>query len=87
MPPNLADAKPAGAGVSQFTSTVRGLSYHCEIGLHTEAELWSSQMTAIAKMLAGAFETQDDLETFLTLVLFCGAGLVVSLFALLEAWI
>jgi hypothetical protein len=44
-------------------------------------------MTAIAKMLAGAFETQDDLETFLTLVLFCGAGLVVSLFALLEAWI
>ncbi|HEY5129441.1 MAG TPA: hypothetical protein VIJ35_19505 [Bradyrhizobium sp.] len=44
-------------------------------------------MTAIAKMLAGAFETQGDLETFLTLVLFCGVGLVVSLFALLEAWI
>jgi hypothetical protein len=73
--------------VSQFTSLVSGLSYHCEIGLHTEAELRSSQMTAIAKMLASAFETQDDLETFLTLVLFCGAGLVVSLFALLEAWI
>ena len=44
-------------------------------------------MTAIARMIAGAFETPEDLEAFQTVAVFGGAGLVVSLFLLLLGWI
>ena len=44
-------------------------------------------MTAIAKIIAGAFDTRDDFEAFQTVALFGGAGLVASLFLLLLGWI
>ncbi len=43
-------------------------------------------MTPIARALSRAFpETQVDVETLKTIVIFCGVGLVVSL--LLAEWI
>jgi hypothetical protein len=68
--------------VNQFTSTMGGLSYYCETGLHTESGLRRSQMTAIAKVLSGAPATQG--ESFQTVAMFCGVGLVASLLLLLS---
>jgi hypothetical protein len=58
------------------------LSYTCEAGLHTGAELWSSQMTAVARVLSRAAGAQG--ETFQTVAIFCGVGPVVSLLLLLS---
>jgi hypothetical protein len=55
------------------------LSYTCETGLHVEAGLWRSQMTAVAKVLARAPATQGNLEALQTVAVFCGVGLVASL--------
>jgi hypothetical protein len=43
-------------------------------------------MTAIAKVLSRAPGTQSDAETFQTVVIFCGVGLVASLLLLLSGW-
>jgi hypothetical protein len=59
-----------------------GPGYTCQTDLHTEAELWGLQMTALAKVLSRAPGTQD--ETLQTVAIFCGVGLVVSLFLLLS---
>jgi hypothetical protein len=40
-------------------------------------------MTAIAEIFAEAFKTRNDLESFQTVALFSGVGLVTSLFSLL----
>ena len=40
-------------------------------------------MTAIAKVISRARDTQSDVEIFQTVVLFCGAGLVASLLLLI----
>jgi hypothetical protein len=40
-------------------------------------------MTAIAKVISRARETQSDVEIFQTLALFCGVGLVTSLLLLI----
>ena len=39
-------------------------------------------MTAVAKVISRARETQSDVEVFQTVALFCGVGLVVSLLLL-----
>ncbi len=45
------------------------------------AELWRSQMAAVARILSRRLPAaQSDVETLKTLVMFAGAGLVVSLF-------
>ena len=44
-----------------------------------EAKLLRTQMAAIARMLSRASETQVDIETLKTIVMFCGVGLTVSL--------
>jgi len=60
-----------------------GLGYTCQTDLHPEAELWRwLPMTAIAKVLSRAPGTRD--ETFQTVAIFCGVGLLVSLFLLLS---
>ena len=40
-------------------------------------------MTAIAKVISRARDTQSDVEIFQTVALFCGAGLVASLLLLI----
>jgi hypothetical protein len=40
-------------------------------------------MTAVAKVISRARETQSDVEIFQTLALFCGVGLVTSLLLLI----
>jgi hypothetical protein len=70
--------------VNQFTSPTGWLSYYCETGLHIEAGLWRSQMTAVAKVLSRAPATQGDVETWQAVVVFCGVGLVASLLLVLS---
>jgi hypothetical protein len=57
----------------------RGISYHAKLGAIAGVEIIRSQMTAIARALSRASETQVDVETLKILVIFCGVGLVVSL--------
>jgi predicted molibdopterin-dependent oxidoreductase YjgC len=59
-----------------------GLGYTCQTDLHPGAEPWRLPMTAIAKVLSRASGTRD--ETFQTVAIFCGVGLLVSLFLLLT---
>ena len=59
-----------------------GLGYTCQTDLHPEAELWRLPMTAIAKVLSRAPGIRD--ETFQTVAIFCGVGLLVSLFLFLT---
>ena len=40
-------------------------------------------MTAVAKIISRARETQTDVEIFQTVALFCGVGLVTSLLLLI----
>jgi hypothetical protein len=40
-------------------------------------------MTAVAKVISRARETQSDVEIFQTVALFCGIGLVASLLLLI----
>ena len=62
-----------------------GLGYTCQTDLHPEAELWRwLPMTAIAKVLSRAPATRGDVETLQTVAIFCGVGLLVSLFLLLT---
>jgi hypothetical protein len=48
----------------------------------TGAKAWRPQMTAIARRLSRAFVTALEVEVFKELVLFCAAGLFVSLLML-----
>jgi len=43
-------------------------------------------MTAVAKVLSRAPGTQGDVETFQTVAIVCGVGLVVSLLLSLSGW-
>jgi hypothetical protein len=61
---------------------MRGRAIPVKTDLHTEAELWKLQMTAIAKVLSRVPGIQG--ETFQIVAIFCGVGLVVSLFLLLS---
>ena len=47
--------------------------------LKLEAEIWSSHMAAIARMLSRASGTEVDVKTLKTLIMFCGVGLTVSM--------
>jgi hypothetical protein len=40
-------------------------------------------MTAVAKVISSTRDTQSDVESFQTVVLFCGVGLVASLLFLI----
>jgi hypothetical protein len=55
--------------------------------LPLSAEAWRSKMTAIARALSRAFVTINDVELLKQLVLFCAAGLFISLLLLTYAWI
>jgi hypothetical protein len=48
----------------------------------TSAKAWRSQMTAIARRLSRVFVTASEIEVFKELVIFCAAGLFVSLLVL-----
>jgi hypothetical protein len=50
--------------------------------LPLSAEAWRSKMTAIARALSRAFVTINDVELLKQLVLFCAAGLFISLLLL-----
>jgi hypothetical protein len=48
-------------------------------------EIRRSQMAAIVRFLSRAFlETQFEIETLKTLIIFCGAGLLLSLLLMLT---
>lgn len=50
---------------------------------HPGAEIWRSQLAAIARVLARAFPaTATEIDILKQLALLCGAGLLVSLLAM-----
>lgn len=62
-----------------FTRAALGLNYQKLNLPRLEAKLGDWKMVAIARALSRASGTNVDVDTLKTLLMFCGAGLTVSL--------
>ena len=60
--------------------SVTGVTLTCRIAI-LEIKPWVSQMAAIVKLLSRSSGTQVDVETLITVAMFCAVGLFVSLLA------
>jgi hypothetical protein len=80
-----AEALYLSGRVTWFTFAARWVSYQCQTSLILEVGIWRSQMaTTIAWFLPRASATSvASIESFITVALFSGIGLLLSLSVLI----